>query len=164
MIESLKYNFCFTQINLAPVSRGKKSKFTRDLLHRMESSKGPIALLQKFRVDQKEVKVYTRNGHGIRGYLIGYIVAFDKHYNITLIECTETWKRRKYKFSEGKVLCKNQPQDCSKLLAKMGIEVPEITVRSLNRKYVECSRKLGQIMVRGEDVVLVSEFIRNAQE
>lgn len=40
----------------------------------------------------------------------------------------------------------------------MGIEVPEITVKSLNRKYVECTRKLNQVMIRGEDVILISEY------
>jgi small nuclear ribonucleoprotein (snRNP)-like protein len=127
----------------------------------MENSKGPLALLQKFVSNNRIVKVYIRKEHGIRGYIIGQLVFFDKHYNLALIECTETWKRRKYKFSDSNIPFPNPPQDCSKLLASMGIEVPQISVKSLNRKYVECTRKLNQIMIRGEDVILISEFTEN---
>lgn len=124
----------------------------------MENAKGPLALLQKFRSNRTKVKIYVRKEHGIRGHIIGYIVLFDKHYNIALTECTETWKRRKFKFSDTNITFPNPPKDCSKLLASMGIEVPKITAKSLNRKYVECTRKLNQMMVRGEDVILISEW------
>jgi small nuclear ribonucleoprotein (snRNP)-like protein len=124
----------------------------------MESAKGPISLLQKFRSERTTVKIYIRKEHGIRGYIIGNIVAFDKHFNLALSDCTETWTRRKYKFSEAKISHPNPSKDCTKLLEKLGIKIPEITVKSLNRKYVECTRKIGQLMVRGEDVILVSEF------
>ncbi|CAG9800004.1 unnamed protein product [Chironomus riparius] len=142
----------------APVHRGKKAKFKRDLIVRMENSKGPLALLHKFVSNKRKVKVYVRKEHGIRGYIIGQLAFFDKHYNLALIDCTETWKRRKFKFSDSNISFPNPPQDCSKFLALMGIEVPQIKVKSLNRKYVECTRKLNQIMIRGEDVILISEF------
>lgn len=124
----------------------------------METPKGPLCLLQKFKSEKTKVKVYTRKEHGIRGFIIGTIVAFDKHYNLALTDCTETWTRRKFKFSEAKTSLPNPPKDCSELLKKLGIEIPEINVKSLNRKYVECTRKIGQLMVRGEDVILVREF------
>lgn len=124
----------------------------------MEKAVGPLALLQKFRENRTKVKVYIRKEHGIRGFITGYLSFFDKHYNLALTDCTETWKRRKYKFSEANVAMPNQPKDCSKLLAKMGIKIPEISVKSINRKYVECTRKLNQVMIRGEDVILISEF------
>ncbi|KAG5678080.1 hypothetical protein PVAND_007782 [Polypedilum vanderplanki] len=142
----------------APVHRGKKSKFTRDLIQRMETKQGPLSLLQKFRSNHTKVKIYIRKEHGIRGHLIGFIVAFDKHCNLTVSDCTEVWTRRKFKFSESKIIHTNPSEDCSKLLAKMKINVPEISVKSLNRKNVVCTRKLNQIMVRGEDVVLVCEY------
>lgn len=124
----------------------------------METPKGPFCLLQKFRSEKTRVKVYIRKEHGIRGYIIGIIEAFDKHYNLALSNCTETWTRRKYKFSEAKISNPTPPKDCTELLKKLGIKIPEITVKSLNRKYVECTREIGQLMVRGEDVILIGEY------
>lgn len=39
----------------------------------------------------------------------------------------------------------------------MGIKVPEISTKSINRKNVECTRKIPQLMIRGEDIVLIGE-------
>lgn len=123
----------------------------------METVKGPIALLNKFKVNRTRVKIYVRKEHGIRGCLTGLIEAFDKHFNIVLVDCIEVWRRRKFKFSDNHVALLGQPQDCSTLLKSMGINVPEISAKSIDRKCVECTRKIPQLMIRGEDVVLVSE-------
>lgn len=123
----------------------------------MENSVGPIELLKKFKKDHTRVKVYTRKEHGIRGFMTGFIIAFDKHFNIALVDCVETWNRRKFKYSENNVANLGQPEDCSKLLNSMGIKVPELSVKSLDRKNVECTRKISQIVIRGEEVVLVGE-------
>lgn len=40
-------------------------------------------------------QVWTRNDRGIRGYLLAYLVAFDKHWNLVLENVTEVWTRRK---------------------------------------------------------------------
>ena len=122
----------------------------------MENSTGPISLLKKFKENRTRVKIYVRKEHGIRGFMTGFIEAFDKHFNIALVDCVEIWKRRKYKFSDNKVVL-GQPEDCSELLKSMGIKVPEISTKSINRKKVECTRKIPQLMVRGEEVVLVAE-------
>jgi small nuclear ribonucleoprotein (snRNP)-like protein len=103
------------------------------------------------------VKIYVRKEHGIRGFITGFVEAFDKHFNIALVECNEVWKRRKFKFSDNNVALLGPPQDCSRLLKSMGIRVPDIVAKSLDRKTVECSRKLSQVVIRGEDVVLVAE-------
>lgn len=129
----------------------------------MENSKGPISLLQKFRVNRTKVIVYVRKEHGIRGTIIGFLEAFDKHFNLALSECTETWKRRKFTFSDTKIIHPQPPQDCTEFLLKLGIKLPKISVKSLNRKYVECTREIGQLMIRGEDVILISEFNKNPQ-
>lgn len=123
----------------------------------MEKAVGPLALLQKFRSGRTRVKIYTRKEHGIRGTVSGFIVAFDKHFNIALVDCIEIWQRRKFNFSESKVPLLGQPEDCSELLASMGIKVPEISVKSIDRKHVQCTRKFGQLVIRGEEVVLVGE-------
>lgn len=124
----------------------------------MESAKGPISLLNKFKVSKTRVKILVRKEHGIRGFLTGFIEAFDKHFNIALVDCVEVWKRRKYKFSDNNVALLGPPADCALLLKSMGIKVPEITAKSLDRKKVQLSRKIPQLMIRGEDVILVSEY------
>lgn len=123
----------------------------------MENAKGPISLLNKFKVNKTRVKIYVRKEHGVRGFITGFIEAFDKHLNIALVDCTEQWKRRKYKFSENKVALLGEPKDCSELLARMGIEIPQIATKSIDRKNVQCSRKIPQLIVRGEEVILIGE-------
>lgn len=123
----------------------------------MEKASGPLALLQKFRSGRTRVKIYIRKEHGIRGSISGYIEAFDKHFNIALVDCIEIYQRRKFNFSESKVPLLGKPQDCTALLESMGIKVPEVFVKSLDRKHVQCTRKFKQLVVRGEHVVLVAE-------
>lgn len=123
----------------------------------MENTKGPIALLSKFKANSTRVKIYVRKQHGVRGFVTGYIEAFDKHLNIALVDCLEQWKRRKYKFSENKVALLNEPRSCSVLLVQMGITVPQILTKSIDRKHIECTRKLAQLLVRGEEVILIGE-------
>lgn len=123
----------------------------------MDNAKGPIALLKKFKENRIRVKVLTRKEHGIRGYITGFIEAFDKHFNLALIDCIEVWKRRKFQYSENKIPSLGQPTDCSKFLKKLGIKVPVLTVQSLNRKNVQCTRQVQQLMIRGEEVVLIGE-------
>lgn len=130
----------------------------------MESSKGPISLLNKFKINRTRVKIYTRKEHGVRGTVTGFIEAFDKHFNIALVDCVEIWKRRKFKFSVNNVALLGQPEDCTRLLISMGIKVPEISTKSVSRKVVECTRKISQLMVRGEDVILVAEEKSEANE
>lgn len=123
----------------------------------METAKGPIALLNKFKINRTRVKVYIRKEHGIKGFVNGLIEAYDKHFNITLIDCVEIWRRRKYKFSQNNVALLGPAKDCTEQLKSMGINVPEISTKSIDRRTVECTRKIPQMMIRGEEVVLVSE-------
>lgn len=146
----------FTLSSTAPIYRGPKAKYKRDIFTRMESATGPIALLKKFKMNRTRVKIYIRKEHGIRGFITGYIELFDKHFNILLSDCVEVWRRRKYKFSDNNVIM-GPPEDCSELLKSMGIEVPKISTKSIDRKKVECTRKIPQLMLRGEEVVLVAE-------
>lgn len=141
----------------APIHRGPKAKYNRNILHRMDNFRGPTSLLNKFKVNKTRVKIYIRKQHGIRGHVTGFIEAFDKHFNIALVDCIEVWKRRKFKFSDSKVALLGPPEDCSDELAAMGINIPEITTKSINRKVVECSRVIPQMMIRGEEVILVGE-------
>ncbi|KAL9701630.1 hypothetical protein quinque_005071 [Culex quinquefasciatus] len=105
-------------------------------------------------IPQGEAPVRRRKG--VRGFVTGFIEVFDKHWNLALSDVFESWKRRKYRYSENKRAGLGKPQDCSELLRKMGISVPETAVKSVDRKYVMCSRRVPKLIVRGEQVVLVT--------
>lgn len=47
------------------------------------------------------------------------------------------------------------PEDCLHKLKQLKIQFPTVLVKSLNRKYVECTRQVPQLMVRGEQVAVV---------
>lgn len=46
--------------------------------------------------------------------------------------------------------------DCVERLKLLGIEIPEIKVKSLNRKYVECTRHVSQLVIRGEQIAIIT--------
>lgn len=128
-------------------------RFSRNLLKQMETMKGPLAQLYQFLQNKQKVYVLVRKEHGIRGHMTGTLVCFDKHWNLLLENVYEVWQRRKFKYGDNKML--GEPQDCTKQLKKLGIELPKQNVKSLNRKNVEISRHLSGLMIRGEQVVLV---------
>ncbi|KXJ71095.1 hypothetical protein RP20_CCG021510 [Aedes albopictus] len=134
----------------------KPAKFSRNILMKLEKTEGPLERMRSWMRERVRVKVYTRKQNGIRGYVTGFVEVFDKHWNMALVDVYESWKRRKYRYSENKLCVLGQPQDCSELLTKMGIQVPEVSVRSAGRKYVMCSRRVPKLMIRGEQVVLVT--------
>ena len=116
-------------------------------------------MLKKYMDEKIKVKVYTRKKNGIRGFMTGYIEVFDRHWNLALVDVEETWKKRKKRLMENKVSHLGEPQDCSDLLARMRINVPDVKAKSLDRKYVECTRKMPKLFIRGEQVVLVTPIL-----
>lgn len=56
---------------------------------------GPMALLSECVKSKKRVKVLVRSVDRITGHLIGFLVAFDKHWNMALTDVEETFTRRK---------------------------------------------------------------------
>lgn len=36
-----------------------------------------------------------RHSHGLRGYCLAFVVAFDRHWNLALEDVTEVWTRPK---------------------------------------------------------------------
>lgn len=106
-------------------------------------------------MDEKvKVKIYTRKQRGIDGYLTGYIELFDKHWNLSLSDVEECFKRKKYYFSLATGTF-GQPRKQVKTLKALGYNLPETKVKSLNRKYVECTRKFSQLFIRGEQIVTI---------
>ncbi|ESO82028.1 hypothetical protein LOTGIDRAFT_170438 [Lottia gigantea] len=76
----------------------KKPFVLRNILTRMEKEElaGPLSLLQQCLMKKHNVRVWTRSAVNIRGVCRGYIVAFDKHYNLAMIDVDEVYKNPRY--------------------------------------------------------------------
>lgn len=94
---------------------------------------GPLLLLKQAYQQKGRVRVVTRHGHGVRGVAEGTLLAFDKHFNIVLWDVEEKYT----------VLLR-------------GVErVAGDKVRRGN-KQDHRQRRLKQVLIRGECVVMVS--------
>jgi small nuclear ribonucleoprotein (snRNP)-like protein len=61
----------------------------------METAEGPLSGIKKAMELQRRVKVWTRNDCGIRGFMTGFIEAFDKHWNLALRDVDEQFQRKR---------------------------------------------------------------------
>ncbi|XP_022223701.2 U7 snRNA-associated Sm-like protein LSm11 [Drosophila obscura] len=139
-------------------------KHRRNIFTYMETTVGPLELLKKCivapaseNIPKIRVRVVLRKERAIGGCVEGELVAYDKQWNLLLRNATETWKRRKYNYGDQK-LC-GQPIDCSARLRDLGIDLPAVEAKSLNRKNVQIKRALPQVLIRGENVVLLSLIV-----
>ena len=103
---------------------------------------GPLSLLARAMEERRRVRVRTRHASGVRGEAVAYVKAFDRHLNLILADVTETSATRAR-------------------VARGGAETkPDETGASARRKerpkLVWRTRRLAQIFVRGEQVVLVA--------
>ncbi|XP_039288251.1 small nuclear ribonucleoprotein Sm D-like protein isoform X2 [Nilaparvata lugens] len=136
-----------------------KRKKLKNVLTRMENmTKGPLSKL-KFCMDQRRrVKIVTRTGHGVRGTLEGFVEAFDKQWNVALRDVHEVWaasKTNKAKAPpavEGKEL---SPSDAAFRREMFGIKVPRASYVNSTKKRVTLERHIDQLLVRGEQIVLI---------
>uniref|UniRef100_A0A1B6HG84 Sm domain-containing protein n=1 Tax=Homalodisca liturata TaxID=320908 RepID=A0A1B6HG84_9HEMI len=124
---------------------GKAKRAAKNVLTRMNTVKGPLAMLQTCMDKNIRIKVLTRNMSGIRGHCSGYLVAFDKHFNIALQDVTEVWTRRKH--IKSPALGPADDVD--------DIPQPRVRIRSSTSKTEECERFIPKLMMRGEHVAVV---------
>jgi len=71
-----------------------------NVLNYMEKTKakgGPMSVLSQCVQQRKKVKVYVRGIDRIRGHAVGFLVAFDKHWNLALVDVEETWTRKRHR-------------------------------------------------------------------
>ncbi|SPP75746.1 U7 snRNA-associated Sm-like protein LSm11 [Drosophila guanche] len=139
-------------------------KHQRNIFTYMETAIGPLELLKKCivtpasqNIRKIRVRVVLRKERAIGGSVVGELVAYDKQWNLLLRNATETWQRRKYNYGEQKIC--GAPIDCTERLRDLGIALPAVEVKSLNRKNVQIVRHLPQILIRGENVVLLSLMV-----
>jgi len=100
-----------------------------------------------------KIKVSTRKLNGIRGTCVGFLVAYDKHWNLAMIDVDETFNRPRYRKPEAHMHVNEAPSSRTSEAEKVG----ESTVRVVKtRRNTEmCQRHVPQIVLRGEQVALV---------
>ncbi|GAB1607671.1 U7 snRNA-associated Sm-like protein LSm11 [Argonauta hians] len=76
----------------------KPSRHNRNVFTRMEThhNDGPLSLLRRCVYDKLRVKVWTRSAGYIRGFCRGFIVAYDKHLNMAMIDVDEIYRKPIY--------------------------------------------------------------------
>lgn len=153
----------FTAAQQAIPTRPKGNRHTRNILIRMSDPKlvGPLQLLQKWREQKCLVKVYTRNEKEVDGHVIGYIEAFDKHWNLIVSSAEQTIKRRKPRYCFRTVQATDNCDDdaaiseCMRRLAALNIQIPTTKVVGNHGRSVDCTRTVPQLLVRGEQIVSI---------
>lgn len=96
----------------------------------------------------------------MNGYVTGMVEAYDKHWNIALTKVLHVWKRKKPHFCTTSMSASliddgDNIAECMERLKRLRINVPAINVKSLNRKFAECTRHVPQLVVRGEQIAIV---------
>lgn len=94
-----------SQTSLVPrILKGRRTVMVR--MSEINKTHGPLSRIATFCFTKQRVKVYTRSAASVRGYCEGYIVAFDKHWNLVMDDVVEVWTRKnKYKsLAIGKVI------------------------------------------------------------
>lgn len=109
------------------------------------------------------MQILLRNETTINGHVTGFVEAYDKHWNIVLSNVVHVWKRKKPHFCTTSMSSNmhddaydgNSIDECLRRLQRLGINVPAINVKSINRKFAECTRNIPQLLVRGEQIAVV---------
>ncbi|XP_008555747.1 U7 snRNA-associated Sm-like protein LSm11 isoform X1 [Microplitis demolitor] len=123
-------------------------KSGRNVLSRMANTIGPLQLIYTCMETKSRVKVYTRSVRGIRGHIEAYVAAFDKHWNLALEDCFETWTRK----IKRKAPALGIPTIKSKEIEE---NVPKMIVKTSNGNTETLERHVPQMMLRGEQVVMI---------
>ena len=133
-----------------PIKCPKKK--AKNILTFMENqTEGAMARLQKCVENNSRIKVTIRKLNGIRGTCTGILLAFDKHWNLALIDVDETFNRMRYPRPE----IDNQ-------IKKNSVErVGESTIRVLKirRNSELCQRHIPQVVLRGEHIAFVQILV-----
>lgn len=97
------------------------------LIMEMTGATGPHSLLLRLVKEKRRACVMVRSVAAVRGICSGLIKAFDKHFNIVLMDVTEVYTSR------------------------------AILAKGTGEGTVQCERYLKQLLIRGDNVVLCWE-------
>jgi len=143
-----------------------------NILQRMRTAykDSPLEDLSHCVDEKRKVKVWTRNYKEVRGVMTGYLLAFDKHWNLVLRDIDEVFlqpKKVKIPFLREVGLNENLPDIPAKVpKEKKGESAPvqkEATEKSgekkkKRRKKAKSSserRHVDKLFIRGDNVVMV---------
>ncbi|XP_014286553.1 U7 snRNA-associated Sm-like protein LSm11 [Halyomorpha halys] len=113
----------------------------------MLNVEGPLAKLREMVENRTRIKVTTRSAWGIRGYVIAYLSAFDKMWNLALEDVTEVWIRKIKKKTPALAETRGSPRH--------RVSVPPVTVTKVGPKNEQCERYVPKLMMRGEHVAII---------
>jgi len=126
-----------------------------NVLTYMEKQKqGPMSVLQKCVENETRVKVTTRKLTGVRGTCTGVLIAFDKHWNLALVDVDETYSRPRYRKPEH-----DNGKKVEKPLQPERVGQSVIRILKVRRKTELCQRHIPQMVLRGEHVILVQPIV-----
>lgn len=159
VVEEEKSQRRFQEHQMAIKTKAKiKNKHTRNIITQMLNAVGPLKALDGYIASGERIHVVVRKEKGIKGFVEGVLRLYDRHWNLLLTEVEECYTHRKHTFCEDNIVLptsEDNREDCSQRLRELGIKLPKQIVKSLNRKTVEIRRFLPQLLLRGEQVVLV---------
>ena len=124
----------------------------RTLLSRIEATggyKGPMACLVTYMKQHRRVKVWTRNFDSIRGNCTGFLVLFDKYWNLVLSDVEEVYWMPHHR--KGLVTGMDQLSLTEGCHVKLGKN--HQNVQQKNKDVV--LRHIPQLLIRGDNVVMV---------
>jgi len=64
------------------------------------NSLGPLSLVKSCFVEKKRVKVWIRGAVTVKGTCTGFVIAFDKHLNLVLMDVEEVVRKPRAKYSK----------------------------------------------------------------
>ncbi|KAM3867058.1 U7 snRNA-associated Sm-like protein LSm11 [Diretmus argenteus] len=73
-------------------TRRRKQRAPKNVLTRMSNFKGPLGALHRCVEEKIRVKVHIRTFKGLRGVCSGFVVAFDKFWNMAMVDVDETYR------------------------------------------------------------------------
>jgi len=127
--------------------KGHRKKAKNFLTYMKSQKEGPMSALARSVETQTRISVKIRKLDGIRGTCTGVLVAFDKHWNLAMVDVDETFNRLRRPRSDIDNDFKDQNRE------RVGESV--VQVLKIRRNTELCQRHIAQIVLRGEHVALV---------
>lgn len=137
-----------------PIKGTRKERHKNLLTYMANQTSGPMAVMQQCVQEGKRVRVHVRGRDKMRGTSVGTLLAFDKHWNLVLVDVDETFTRKRHR---GSCLV----QELDKLSIKKGsmkrqrVGASVVQVIQTRRNSEVCQRHAPQLVLRGEHVALV---------
>jgi len=117
-----------------------------------QESKGPVKLLTDCLTNRRKLKVHIRARCRLRSIISGFLVAFDKHWNLTLTDVDERFCKPKCL----KVARKNRPQDehSVEIYKHFRESFQFVSEKQLNH-FEWVQRHVPQLFVKGDEIILI---------